>query len=191
MDHAVKRGLLLRDRATGKRNAGFTLVEVMISMVVLTVGLLAVLASLGVALASTASAQLDAVARQKASEALESIYSARQTGQISFSQIQNISSGGNGIFVSGWGQLKDAGPDGIDGTTDDVTPTPITVPGTSGVLVGSTPPDVQVNLASFQRQIAISSVNGNLTQIVVSVRYPIPQGWSRTYSVTTLMSSYY
>jgi prepilin-type N-terminal cleavage/methylation domain-containing protein len=176
---------------TEKRDAGFTLIEVMISMVVLTIGLLALLASLGVALASTQNTQLDAIAREKASEALESIYSARQTGQITFDEIANVSMGGQGIFVSGWGPLKDAGPDGIDGTADDTTSIPIIVPGPSGVLAGSTPPDVQVNLGAFQRQIAITSVNSNLTQITVSIRYPVPQGWSKTYSVQTLMSSYY
>lgn len=173
------------------RAKGFSLIEVMVSMVVLTVGLLAVLASLGVALASNQDTQLDAIAREKASEALESIYSARQTGQITFDQIDNISGTGSGIFVSGWNTLEDAGPDGIDGTQDDIATTPIIVPGSSGVLTGSTPPDVEINLGAFQRQITITSPATNLKEITVSIRYPLPQGWSKTYTVQTLMSYYY
>jgi hypothetical protein len=32
--------------------------------------------------------------------------------------------------------------------------------------------------------------NPNVRQITVSVRYPVPQGWYRTYDVQALISSY-
>jgi len=58
---------------------GFTLVEVMIAIVVMSVGLLAVVASIATAIANTQAAQEDLVARHKALEALESIYTARNS----------------------------------------------------------------------------------------------------------------
>ncbi|MGA7320994.1 MAG: prepilin-type N-terminal cleavage/methylation domain-containing protein, partial [Candidatus Sulfotelmatobacter sp.] len=45
---------------------GFTLLEVMIAIVVMTIGLLAVMASFATAITATASAQEDLIARHKA-----------------------------------------------------------------------------------------------------------------------------
>ena len=69
---------------------GFALLETLIAIVVLMIGLLAVLATFAMALSSTTSVQNDSIARQKAAEAVESIYTARQTGQLTFNQIQNV-----------------------------------------------------------------------------------------------------
>ena len=75
---------------------GFTLVEAMISVVVLTIGLVAVLSVFAVAVSSMQNVQMDQIARQKATETLESIFTARQTAQLSFASIQNTP---NGIFT--------------------------------------------------------------------------------------------
>lgn len=168
---------------------GFTLLETMFSAVILTIGLLAVLAVFAVAVASTQNVQLDMIAQQKAKETLESIFTARQTSQITFAQIQNVP---NGIFTAGMVTMTDAGPDGLDGTADDVTPQPISVPGPSGVLTGSSPPDVKIALTNFQRQIVIANVPNepNLRQVTVTVQYPGSQGKFRSYSVTALISSF-
>jgi hypothetical protein len=47
-------------------------------------------------------------------------------------------------------------------------------------------------LSAFTRQIQIVNVAGNpnVRQITVSVRYPVPQGWFKTYQVQALISSY-
>ena len=68
---------------------GFTLIEVMISIVVMTIGILAVLASFATAIAATASAEEDLVARHKALDAMESIYTARNSQQLPFASINN------------------------------------------------------------------------------------------------------
>jgi type II secretory pathway pseudopilin PulG len=169
---------------------GFALLETLIAIVVLMIGLLAVLATFALAVGNTTSMQNDAIARQKVAEAVESIYTARQTSQLTFDQIQNVGSGG-GIFTPGFTAMTDPGPDGLDGTGDDVTAVPIRLPGASGKIL-NTSQDVLVNLGQFTRQIQITNVanNPNVRQITVTVRYPTPQGWFRTYQVQSLISSY-
>ena len=61
----------------------------MISMVILTVGLVSVLGVFGLAMASTQTSQVDMIAKQLANEAYESIVTARNTSQISWDAIQN------------------------------------------------------------------------------------------------------
>src|SRR6516225_588486 len=68
---------------------GFTLVEVLISMVILTIGLLSILALFAKGLSATQYAQQDMIAKQKAREQLEAIYSARNDGRIAWSNITN------------------------------------------------------------------------------------------------------
>lgn len=180
-----------------KKQAGFTLLEAVISMAVVTVGLIGVLASFAAAIGSTSMVQSDTIARQKATEALESIYTARQTAQLAFDKIQNVSAGGNGIFVGGMNPLTDPGPDGLDGTLDDVSAAPITVPGYTGSQTGSSASTQQISLSNFQRQITITNVNNpdgslnaNLRQVTITVQYPSPQGQPRSYTVQALVSAY-
>jgi prepilin-type N-terminal cleavage/methylation domain-containing protein len=184
---------------------GFTLVEVMISAAIVLIGLLAVLGSIGAALASTKYSQEEMIAKQKALEAMESIYTARNTQQITWAQIKNISSGG--IFTDGYTQMWAAGPDGLVGTADDTVfppqgPCPsgvecIPLPGPDGIL--GTADDTTMILTNFQRQILVSNVlesdgvtiNPNLKQVTVNVQYTTSsmQG-TRTYTVNALISAF-
>jgi type II secretory pathway pseudopilin PulG len=194
MARIMARTIMTGTRATRNRRRtepqGFALLETLIAIVVLMIGLLAVLATFALAIGNTTTVQYDSVARQKAAEAMESIFTARQTSQITFGKIQNVGAG-NGIFIVGFNPMTDPGPDGLDGTGDDVAATPIMLPGRSGVIT-NTAQDVLVDLGNFTRQIQIVDVPGNpnVRQITVSVRYPVPQGWYRTYDVQALISSY-
>ena len=188
-----------RQPRVSKRNrqAGFTLLETAIAGVILGVGLIAMLAVFSTALASTESAQEDQIARQKAKEALENIFTARGTQQVPFDQIRNLPSG---IFVTGFQPLQGAGPDGLVGTIDDISVANcpggiecVTLPGPDGVLGSSD--DVVMPLSNYQRKVEIQDVlnpdgstNANLRQITVTVQYKTPR--LRTYSVTSLISSY-
>jgi type II secretory pathway pseudopilin PulG len=177
------------DKAEDKQQ-GFALLETLIAIVVLMIGLLAVLATFAMAIGNTNSVQLDSVARQKATEAMESIFTARQTNQLVFDQIQNVGNG-TGIFTAGFTPMTDPGPDGLDGTGDDVPAQPIQMPGQSGKITNTTA-DVFVDLGNFTRQIQIANVvgNPNVRQITVTVRYPVPQGWYKSYQLQALISSY-
>ena len=76
--------------------------------------------------------------------------------------------------------MTDPGPDGLDGTGDDVPAAPMRLPGASGMIT-NTAQDVLVDLGNFSRQMQIANVPGNpnVRQIRSRVRYPVPQGWSR------------
>ncbi len=188
---------------------GFALIEVMISMVILSTGLCAVLAAFAATIASTESAQEDLIARHKALDAMESIYTARNSQQVPFSSINNVSAGG--IFKNGAQQLLCAGPDGLVGTADDVACTApdtgaacpggiecLVLPGPDGIL--GTADDEVMSLSNFTRTITFNSVllpngetNSNLIAVTIQVTYTKPgrYGLSRTYTVNGLISSYY
>jgi type II secretory pathway pseudopilin PulG len=190
MDAAVKNSTRKSTGRRAKAQQGMALVETLIAIVVLMIGLLAVLATFAMAIGNTNTVQLDSVARQKTTEAMESIFTARQTSQITFDKIQNVGTG-TGIFTAGVTPMTDPGPDGLDGTADDVAAAPIRLPGSSGVITNTTA-DVLVNLGNFTRQIQIANLPGNpnVRQITVTVRYPVPQGWYKSYQVQALISSY-
>src|SRR5436853_4467034 len=107
-----------------RKQQGFSLIEVLFATVILMVGLLAMLATFAYALATTQSVQEDQIAKQTAEDTLENIFTARDTQQISFAQIANVS--GGGIFVDGLTNLQDTGPDGLAGTGDDIAFNPAT-----------------------------------------------------------------
>ena len=88
---------------TRKPENGFTLIETMIAMVVLSFGILSLAAMLANALAFMSSSEYDYIAQQKAAEAIESIYTARNLGEATWSTICNVGSTvcTGGIFVNG------------------------------------------------------------------------------------------
>jgi type II secretory pathway pseudopilin PulG len=195
-----------------KNEGGFTLLETMIAIVVMTIGLLAVIASFATAICATASAQEDLIARHKALDAMESIYTARNSQQLPFASINNTTANPPGIFLPGARPLLCAGPDGIVGTKDDVACTApdtgavcpggvecLVLPGPDGVL--GTADDVIQSLSNFTRTIAfnpvqqtingVTSTNQSLIAVTISVSYT-KVGWpARTYTVNGLISTYH
>jgi len=194
-------------RHSGER--GFSLVEVLFAVVILMIGLLSMVAVFGYAVATTQTVQEDQIAKQKAQELMENIFTARDTQQITFAQIANTP---GGIFVQGFNPLLDTGPDGLAGTGDDIPFDPavtgcpasinpngvecIKLPGPDGLL--GTPDDTFMVLGNFQRQIQIlnwlnpdGTINPNLKQITVTLQYIRPgNSVPRTYTVNALISAY-
>jgi prepilin-type N-terminal cleavage/methylation domain-containing protein len=158
---------------------GFTLIECMISMVILVIGLLSLLGVFGIAMASTQTSQLNGTAKLLADEAMEGILTARETANISWAQINNTGSGG--IFLPGFLPIDCAGVDGIIGTADDAAcgPQILEQPGPTGIYVGTCPPDVCNTLTNFTRNILISPVippgggpaSTTLRQVTITVQY--------------------
>jgi len=188
---------------------GFTLLEVMIATAIMSIGMLAVIASFATAIRATADAQEDLVARHKALDAMESIYTARNSQQLPFSSINNVAAGG--IFVAGAQPLLCAGPDGIVGTADDTACTApdtgaacpggvecLVLPGPDGVL--GTADDLTQSLSNFTRTIAFNTVllpsgaiNSNLIAVTITVAYIKPgiPGPPHAWVVNGLISSYH
>jgi prepilin-type N-terminal cleavage/methylation domain-containing protein len=191
-------------RKTGQ--SGFSLLEVMFAMVVLAIGMLATLASLGITIGANETSQEDMIARQLASEAMESIFNARNTSQLGFSSINNVGVGA-GIFLVTPQSPKCPGPDGILGTADDTgctaangTACPIeclSEPGPDGIM--GTADDGILALSNFTRTIAIQQLlDGNnnpiptLVQVTITINYTVPNhGGTKSYVLDEYISSYH
>jgi prepilin-type N-terminal cleavage/methylation domain-containing protein len=183
-------------RESKAADSGFSLLEVLISMSILTVGLVSLLGVFGLAMASTQTSQQDMIAKQLANEALESIVTARNTSQISWTQVQNVSNGG--IFLDSANPIYLPGVDGISGTADDTVAglQSLKEPGPDGIY--GTADDVVVPLTGYHRTIAITPVydaQGNLVTTLrgvnITVQYTTPQtNLSKTYALSSFISQY-
>lgn len=159
--------------------------------VVLTVGMLALLGLFAFSISNLQFSREELVAKQKAREALEAIYSARSTGQLSFDQIQNAA--GGGVFLDGLQPVKQSGSDGLFGTSDDGPDYDyVVLPGADGSLESGT----KQYLTNYQREIKFqpillnaSTVNSDIRQITVTVKYKAQQ-LTRTTSVVGMISRY-
>src|SRR5207245_11501648 len=103
-----------------KHSTGFTLLETLIAMLVLTIGVLSMIDVMAQGLKVSATTQYDYIAKKKAEQASEAIFTARNSQEKSWDQIQNISQGG--IFKDGPQPLYAPGNDGLVGTLNDDTP---------------------------------------------------------------------
>jgi hypothetical protein len=182
----------------------------MISMVIVTIGLLASLAALAVTMAANQTSQEDMIARQVASEAMESIFNARNSSQLTFSAINNTSVAG-GIFVPNPQPLLCAGPDGIVGTADDTACLDssgaecpnggvqcLDEPDATGQLGGGK--GKVLSLYNFQRTISITSLSTGtpptviptLVQVTITINYTVPDyGHNKSYVLVEYISQYH
>lgn len=172
---------------------GFSLIEVIVSTGILSVGLLSLAAYMAFGLRNMAGSSFAVLAREKAREAVESVHTARDTGLVTWPLIRN--EGDGGVFIDGFTNLTTPGDDGLVNTDDDGAIETLRTPGADGIL--SNADDQTLVLDNFQRQIAITDlmrdgtaqVNPALRQITVTIRYTV-QGLTRTYTITTYVSSY-
>ncbi len=171
-----------------KNEQGFTLIEFMVASIILVVGLLGLLALYSYALATVTLSDENSIAKQKARETLESIYTARNTSQISFSMINNVSNGG--IFVDGELPLTTPGNDGLVGTADDGNVETMITTGDDGI-VGTSDDEIKT-LDYFTRQIIITQPGtaSDLKGIQVIITYTTPTGLTQHYTVNSLISRY-
>jgi len=185
---------------------GFSLLEVLISMVVLTVGMVSLLGVFGLAMASTMTSQEDMIAKQLANEAYESVVTARNTSQVTWDDIQNVGStncvvtnaSSCGIFMNNAQPIYNAGADGIFGTGDDAAAGEETLeaPGSDGVY--GDVDDVKLPLTGYQRTILISPVYdasnalvSTLRQVNITVQYSTSQTkLQKTYVLSSYISQY-
>jgi prepilin-type N-terminal cleavage/methylation domain-containing protein len=176
-------------RSSVDEQKGFTLIEVMIAGLVLAVGLMGLAYCYGVGLVVVMTAQEDTIARQKARETIESVVTALETQNLSFTSICNLPAPGC-AFVSGFTPLYNSGADGIFGTADDTVAGVQTIdtPGPDGII--GTADDIFVPLNAYQRQVAITQLTGILTQVTVTIQFTTERGLTRTVTLTTYVSPY-
>jgi type II secretory pathway pseudopilin PulG len=164
--------------------AGFSLVETVVSIGVLVTGVLGLAGVLAAGLQKMNSSPDEVLAIQKASEAIESVFSARDSRVVGWAQLRNVSDGG--IFLNGPQSLKVDGEDGILNTADDGAAEQIVLPGPDQVL--NTADDVTRGLAGFKREISIAALSADLRSVTVTITYVVGAS-TRSYVLTAYIST--
>jgi prepilin-type N-terminal cleavage/methylation domain-containing protein len=153
--------------------SGFTLIETLIAMGLVTIGLLALAGAIGFGSRALLGSQDQLVASQRAAEAIEGVFKARDSRVLLWARIQNAlgaSGSDGGVFLDGPQSLRNPGPDGVINTVDD-----------SG--------EVEPGLREFTREIEIRNLGPSLRRVRVIVRYPVAGG-TREFVLITFVSSY-
>ena len=184
----------MRTRHSARSSAeGFTLIEAIIATAILAGGLLTIAGFLGQGLRFMGGSTSVLTAREKAREAVESVHTARDTGRLTWTKIQNVADGG--VFLGGPRALTTAGADGLVNTADDGPVETIRTPGPDGILNNTD--DEVTPLSNFMREIQITPinkdtvavVNPNLRQIKVIITYTV-EGMTKNYTLITYISSF-
>lgn len=173
---------------------GFSLIETMVALSVLIVGVLGSAAVLSTGMQHLSSSPADVIVTQKAAQAIEAVFAARDSHKLTWAQIRNVvgqSGNDGGIFVDGPKSLYTAGADGLVNTLDDPTTIEsMTLPGKDQVI-GSAD-DQTVTLSQYTREISIRDVaneNNMLRSVTVTITYKNGPT-QRTYTLVTFISSY-
>lgn len=169
---------------------GFSLIEVLVAMAIMSVGVIALVGAIGLGARRLTGSQDEFISTQRASEAIESVFKARDNRVLTWAQIRNI--GGatgtdGGIFLDGPQQVREPGADGLSNTADDGAVAAVIKPGPDGLL--GTADDESVPLFGFTREVEIRDLTPNLRQVRVIMRYRTPQGQAQ-YVLTTYISAY-
>ena len=178
------------------QQAGFTLIEAIISLAVLAFGVLSLAAVYAQGVFYASIAQYDYIAEKKAEQAAEAMFTARDTKILKWSDIQNVtgvSGSDGGVFQDGPQPILVPGTDGLVGTKTDqgaAHEVVITGPGPDGVF--GTADDETLDLNPWMtRTISIVPVNGesNLRQITITINYTLGQ-MHRTYTLVSYISAF-
>ncbi len=172
-------GFMLRDEH------GFMLMETVFSLGLLSVGLLALAAVFSQGMLNLRASSNLPIAKQKAAETIESVFTSRDTRIVAWAQVRNVSEGG--IFLDGDQPIRVPGSDGLVNTADDGAIEQMSLPGADN-LVG-TADDRVIPLTGFTRRVEINDITPNLREITVTVTYPQGDG-TRIYTLMTYMSSF-
>jgi len=156
----------------GGSQSGMTLIEAAVAILVLTIGVTAVAMVFVQGLSLMGGSQDAFIAKEKAEEAVESVFAGRDDQNLTWAQIlnqQGASGTDGGVFLDGPQPIRDPGPDGLVNTNDDGAVEYIVLPGPDGVY--GTADDVQVPLVKFQREIRIRNIvnNPNLRTLTVII----------------------
>ena len=171
--------------AMANKESGFSLLETVFAVSILSVGALGMAGAFTQGMRGAASSPSELTATQKAAEAIESVYSARDSHLITWSQLRNQNLGG--IFKNGPQPMTVAGADGVLNTNDDGAVETVVMPGPDQRL--GTGDDVTKTLNDFTREIAIADISPDLRSVTVTITYQI-NGEPHTYTLTALISSF-
>ena len=167
--------------------AGFSLLEMVIAITILSVGLLGVASAIGYAVVASNHGRSITNTKLLAVSMLEQMETLRNTNNLTFGQIANVGQVNNtgavkvfSGFQPGFQQVSiNPGPDGIFGTADDLIDA-----GADGVF-GTVDDFTNPNLAlvGVTRQVQITDLSSRLKKIQVTINYSV-NGGSKQLLVT-------
>jgi prepilin-type N-terminal cleavage/methylation domain-containing protein len=173
-------------RTQQNTQAGFSLIETIVAIGVLSVGALGLAGVFAAGMQKTVSSPGELLATQKAAEAIESVFSARDSHTVAWAQLRNVN--GGGIFLDGPQALKLAGADGVVNTADDATVESVVLPGRDQML--GTADDVTQTLDGYTREIQIVDLSADLRAVTVTVTYRAGTTAMRPYTLTAYISTF-
>lgn len=175
--------------ANSHSDAGFSIIEVIASMLVLSVGVLFLAGAIALGARRLTGSQDQLIASQRAAEAAETVFKARDNRVLTWAQIRNVvgAGGDNGVFLDGPRDVREPGPDGLANTADDGAIAQVVKPGPDGLL--STADDEITPLVGFTREIEIRDIGPMLRQLRVIVNYR-SAGATQRFVLTTYLSAY-
>lgn len=162
--------------AAAKSEAGFTLIEAVVAIFVVTVGLIGAVAAITYALEFGSMSRNVTTAKSIVVGTIEEIETLRNARRLEFKQIANVGAVNNTNvanrftgFIEGFQAVSvEPGADGVNGTDDDFISR-----GADGAF--GTPDDVTGDLslirAGYDRQIAITNLSDSLKKIEIRVQY--------------------
>jgi len=173
--------------AKRKSEAGFSLIEMVVAILILTIGLLGMASAISYALLASNRGRGVTNAKMLVVSMLEQMETLRDTGQLHFSEISNSQVAGS--TFKGFQDPNTfypvsmvPGPDGVFGTSDDLS----TGPGPDGLWgTGDDPTDATKKVPNVTRKIKIENFPGNdyLKKITVTLKYSANGGESRDLTV--------
>jgi type II secretory pathway pseudopilin PulG len=171
-------------------DSGFSLIEVMFGMMVLMVAVIGLAASVALGARRLTGTQDQLLATERAAEAAESVFKARDNLTLAWAQIRNVAGVGGsdgGIFVDGPQEIRELGTDGLVNTADDGDLEETLRPGPDGML--GTDDDERTPLYGMTREIEIRDISATLRQLRIIVRYRAA-GTTEEFVLTTYISAY-
>ena len=167
-------------RGPRQSESGVTILEMVVAMLIMTVGLLGMAAAIGYAVTVSNKGRNVTNNKLLVVSILEQMENLRNTNQLTFGQIANTGSVDNSQatttftgFPATFQQVSiNPGPDGIYGTADDLID-----PGADGIYgTADDFTDQAWGVAGYTRQILITNLSTNLKRIQVTLQYPDTNG---------------
>lgn len=196
-----------------KNQKAFSLIEVVIAIVIITIGLVALSGGLVVGVTLPYRSKQQAIAKQLANTVMETVISAKESAKVGFSSFDDFNAtppvASPGVIRRFTGQITailTTGPDGVYGTCDDgqtgafnpaasctgVGTNLVTMditPGSDGKF-STTGDNKKVQLLGFTRQVQISDIGPATKQIDVTVNYPNATGGRETLTLSTQIANF-
>lgn len=160
----------------GSAEDGFTMIEAIVAIFVLTIGLIGTVAAITYALEFGAISRNVGSAKQVIIASIEEVETLRNAQRLNFQQVANAgkvnNSDSSNLFDGFSTGFKDValqpGPDGVNGTDDDT----IIAPGADGKYgTGDDIKDSTSVRGGYQRQITISDLSGSLKKVEIKVKF--------------------